>query len=123
MFGGKRQPARATIVADEGYGLSRGNANESMHHQKYIVDVQPDNGEAAFRTEVKVWVPWPEYPQPGDVVSAVYRSGSNDVEIVLDGDPRFDRKLRREGADTHPAAAREDLLHQPPGTPPPDSTG
>lgn len=111
-------PVKVTIVADEGYGLSRNSTQNAMKHEKYIVDVHPD-GEPPFRTEVKVWVSWPEYPQPGDVVNGRYKPGTKDVEIVLDGDPRFDRKLRQTDTSAQDPAVRDALLNAPPDTPPP----
>ncbi|HVT20458.1 MAG TPA: hypothetical protein VHD58_03770 [Mycobacteriales bacterium] len=122
MFGlgkGGKLPAKATIVANEGYGMAQNSMSVALQHQKYIVDVHPDNGDPAFRTELKVWVSWPDHPDVGDVVSALYKPGSNKAEIVLEGDPRFDWKLRKATKDAGDAATREALLNAPPDTLPP----
>jgi len=117
-FGKKKKPAKATILKDEGYGTAMNSVEVALQHQKYIVEVHPeDPADPAFRAEVKVWVSWPDYPQEGAVVNAVYKEGTTHVEIVLEGDPRFDWNLRKAQKEAQDAAERAALLGAPPGTP------
>jgi hypothetical protein len=113
MFGLKKKvPAQAKIIADEGYGMAMNSGEAYLHHQQYIVEVHPET-EPAFRVEVKAWVSWPDMPAVGDVVRVLYVPGTKKVELDLEGDPRFDWKLRKAQAEQAAAAERERLLNEP----------
>ena len=118
MFWHKKIPAQARIVADESYVWRYKSRTVSLHYQKYIIEVFPPN-EAPFRTETKVWVNWPNIPEPGTTVNVLYRPGSKRAKIVIKGDPRFDWKLRRAQEKAQFEADRERLLNAPAGQPPP----
>jgi len=113
MFGKKKVTAPAKIIADEGYGFVDKSASKTLQHEKYIVEVHPEN-EPAFRAEVTAWVAWPEMPQPGDQVQVRYKPGTHDVDLDITGDPRFDWKLLETQRKTEDAATRERLLNEPP---------
>jgi hypothetical protein len=112
MFAKKRVRAPATILADEGYGLASNSQRFALQHEKYIVEVHPET-EPAFRVELKAWVSWPDKPEEGDEVQVLYEPGTHDVELDLDGDPRFDWKLRASKQQADDAAKREALLRAP----------
>lgn len=112
MFGRKKVPAKAKILADEGYGMVNQSRTHTLQHQKYIIDVRPD-GDEPFRAEVQVWVSWPGQPQVGDVVNVSYDPKSRKTKIELKGDPRFDWKMRQAQADERAARQREELLREP----------
>jgi hypothetical protein len=112
MFGNKKVPARAKILADEGYGMAANSQSVALQHQKYIIEVHPEN-EPAFRTEVKVWVSWMDKPEEGDEVSVLYKPGTHHAEIEIEGDPRFDWKLKADAEQAKAAARREELLNGP----------
>ena len=111
MFG-EKVPAKATIVADEGYKYADNSAKHALQHEKYIVEVHPD-GEEPFRTEVKGWVSWTDMPKVGDEITVLHHPGSHNVELHLEGDPRFDWKLKDAEKAKHDAARREELLNAP----------
>src|SRR3954452_4099182 len=112
MFGSKKVAAQAKILADEGYGMARNSQRVALQHQKYIIEVRPEN-EPAFRTEVKAWVSWPDMPEEGDEVRVLYKPGTPDVELDLKGAPRFDWKLRAADQTAKDETRREDLLNGP----------
>jgi hypothetical protein len=118
MFGQKKVPAKATILADEGYGMTSNSQRFALQHEKYIIEVHPPD-EPAFRAEVKAWVSWPDKPAEGDEVNVLYKPGTHDVEIDLEGDPRFDWKLREANDKAEAAARREALLNGPVADEPP----
>jgi hypothetical protein len=112
MFGKKMVEGKARILACE--GVTSGNSGTDLHgelwmHYKYIVEVHPAGG-SAFRAEVKVKAA--HSPNVGDLVNARYDVSSHKVELILEGDPRYDPKLRR----AEKKARRDDLLHGNPGS-------
>ena len=109
MFGHGHAVAQAKILADEGYGMAMNSGSVALQHQKYIVEVHPAD-EPAFRTEVKAWVSWTNRPGVGDVLDVRYRPGSQDVELVIEGDPRYDWKLIADKQQTDADAQRRALL-------------
>jgi hypothetical protein len=117
MFGRNKVPAKAKIIADEGYGMVNKSATHTLQHQKYIIEVHPE-GDDPFRTEVRAWVSWPGQPKVGDVVNVSYDPKSRKAEIELEGDPRFDWKLQQAQAAEHAAKQREKLLREPPSRDP-----
>jgi hypothetical protein len=118
MFGKNKVAAQAKILADEGYGMARNSQSVALQHNKYIVEVHPEN-EPAFRAEVKAWVSWPDKPEEGDEVRVLYKPGTHDVELDLKGDPRFDWNLRAANKEAEDSARREALLNGPiPDDPP-----
>jgi Short C-terminal domain len=107
MFGKKMVEGKARILACE--GVTSGNSGTDLHgklwmHYKYIVEVHPAGG-SAFRAEVKVKAA--HSPNVGDLVNARYDVSSHKVELILEGDPRYDPKLRR----AEKKAKRDELLH------------
>src|SRR5579862_2078599 len=120
MFGKKMVDGTATIVADEGYtGLRSSGPNYAWEHCKYIVEVHPEGGEA-FRAETVAKVAFLGGPNEGDVVNCKYDPGSHKVDLLLDGDPRYDPRLQRAAEKQR----NEALLHGTPGsTPPAASSG
>src|SRR3954462_5872526 len=108
MFGTKKVAAQAKILADEGYTMARNSQRVALQHQKYIVEVHPEN-EPAFRAEVKAWVSWPGMPEEGDEGRGFYKPGSHNVELDLKGDPRFDWKLKAATQKADDAARRDEL--------------
>jgi hypothetical protein len=117
MFGQKKVAAKAKIIADEGYVMVDRNQRRTLQHHTYIIEVHP-HGEAAFRTEVKAWVPWPGQPHKGDVLDVMYDPKSHNAELQIEGDPRYDWKLREAQRDEQAAQERERLLHEPPSSGP-----
>jgi hypothetical protein len=112
VFGKKKVPAPAVILVDEGYNLSSNGPTSAKQHEKYIVEVHPE-GAAPFRVEVKAWVDWPSMPQVGDTVTVLWEPGTQKVELALEGDPRYDAKLRKQQQAQADAARREELLSAP----------
>ena len=121
MFG-KKLPAKATIIADEGYKFANNSGTHALQHETYIVEVHPE-GEEPFRTEVTGWVSWPDMPQVGDEITVLHKAGSHKVELHLEGDPRFDWKLRAADKKSQAAARREELLNAPIVKDQPDKDG
>jgi hypothetical protein len=117
MFGRNKVPAKAKILADEGYGMVNKSASHTLQHQKYMIEVHPE-GDEPFRTEVQVWVSWPGQPKVGDVVNVSYDPKSRKASIELEGDPRFDWKLQRAQAEERAAKQRDKLLHEKPSRDP-----
>jgi hypothetical protein len=114
MFGKKKSmvEGQAKILLDEGPADYTGMVGDPTAHMKYIVEVQPANGEP-FRAETKAKVELISPPTVGDVLRALYDPESHKVELQLEGDPRYDSKLRKEAK----KARREELLHGGPPTP------
>ena len=117
MFGRNKVPAKAKILADEGYGMVNKSQTHTLQHQKYIIEVHPD-GDEPFRAEVQVWVSWPGQPRVGDVVNVSYDPKSHKAEIELEGDPRFDWRLQQAQAKQRAAQHREELLREQPSRDP-----
>ena len=117
MFGRNKVPAKAKILADEGYGMVNKSQTHTLQHQKYIIEVHPD-GDEPFRAEVQVWVSWPGQPRVGDVVNVSYDPKSRKAEIELEGDPRFDWRLQQAQAKERAAQQREELLREQPSREP-----
>jgi hypothetical protein len=110
MFGKKKVAAKARILADEGYGMAKNSGSVALQHQKYIIEVHPPD-EPSFRIEVKAWVSWTDRPQEGDEVNVLYKPGTHDAELDLEGDPRFDWELRASEQASKDAARRDELLN------------
>ncbi len=118
MIGKRKVTAHAKILADEGYDIASNSQRFALHCEKYIVEVRPEN-EPAFRVELRAWVSWPNKPETGDEVQVLYEPGTHAVELHLEGDPRFDWKLRAANQKADDASRREELLSAPPGEDPP----
>jgi hypothetical protein len=115
--GRKKATAKAKIIADEGYVMVDRNQRRTLQHHTYIIEVHPDGGEP-FRTEVKAWVPWPGQPRAGHVLNVSYDPESRQAELQIEGDPRYDWKLREAQAQADAARQREQLLNEPPSRDP-----
>jgi len=114
MFGHAHVVAPAKVLADEGYGLAENSGSVALQHQKYIVEVHPE-GEAPFRSEVTAWVSWMNRPEVGDVLNVNYRPGSTShVELIIEGDPRYDWRLIAAKQQDDAEAKRKALLDGPP---------
>ncbi len=104
--------ASAKIIADEGYQFVDKDGRKTLQHETYIVEVHPDD-EAAFRTQVKAWVSWPDMPKVGDTVQVTYRPGTHNVDLSVEGDPRFDWKLLEAERNAEAAETRQRPLKEP----------
>ena len=51
-------------------------------------------------------------PQVGDVLKVEHTPGSTKVNLCIQGDPRFDWKLRRAARETKAAVTRDELLNE-----------
>ena len=113
MFGKKKSmvEGQAKILLDVGPAGYTGMVGDPTANIKYIVEVQPANGEP-FRVETKAKVELISPPAVGDVLRALYDPESHKVELQLEGDPRYDSKVRKEAK----KARREELLHGGPPT-------
>jgi hypothetical protein len=120
MFDKKAQ-AEALILADEGSGnvMDTDIHGVDWDHHKYIVEVRPP-GEDSFRIQTKAKVPIFSAPQPGDVVKVSYDPKSHKTEIQIEGDSRYDPKIRRANSKQQRAAETETLLS---GAPAPAGAG
>ncbi|HVT63622.1 MAG TPA: SHOCT domain-containing protein [Mycobacteriales bacterium] len=118
LFGKDMVEGKATILADEGYtGFKVSGSTTAWEHCKYIVEVRPDTGDA-FRTETVAKVAYLSGPAVGDVVNCKYDAKSHKVDLLLDGDPRYDPRLKREAE----KARQQALLNATPGSTPPAKT-
>jgi len=114
MFGKKMVEGKATILAVEGYtGFKSTGPNYAWEHCKYIVEVRPETGDA-FRAETVAKVAFLGGPSEGDVVNCKYDPNSHKVELLLDGDPRYDPRLQRAAE----KAQHDAILHGTPGASP-----
>jgi hypothetical protein len=113
MFGKKKSmvEGQAKILMDEGPAGYTGMVGDPTATIKYIVEVHPASGEP-FRVETKAKVELISPPVAGDVLRALYDPESHKVELQLEGDPRYDPKVRKEAQ----KARREELLHGGPPT-------
>jgi hypothetical protein len=113
MFGKKKSmvEGQARILQDEGPAGYGGMVGDPTANMKYIVEVQPASGEP-FRVETKAKVELISPPVVGDVLRALYDPESHKVELQLEGDPRYDSKVRKAAQ----KARREELLHGGPPT-------
>jgi hypothetical protein len=113
MFGKKKSmvEGQAKILQDVGPAGYTGMVGDPTANIKYIVEVHPANGEP-FRVETKAKVELISPPAVGDVLRALYDPESHKVELQLEGDPRYDSKVRKEAK----KARREELLHGGPPT-------
>jgi hypothetical protein len=120
MFDKKAQ-AEALILADEGSGniMDTDMHGVKWDHHKYIVEVRPP-GEEPFRIQTKAKVPIFSAPQPGDVVTVSYDPKNRKTEIQIEGDPRYDPKVRRANSKQRRTAEAEALLS---GKPVPAAAG
>jgi hypothetical protein len=114
VSGKKLVEGTAKILAYDGIygGGGRDLRGNEWVRRKYIVEVRPE-GSDAFRTTAKARVIFLHGPAPGDVVRARYDVDSHRVELMLEGDPRYDQKLLRAAE----KAKRDELLHGDPDGP------
>jgi hypothetical protein len=95
----KKLAGQALVVADEGDrhpSMSETDSHGvSWEHHGYILEVRPQGG-APFRVEAKCKVPTFSSPQPGDMVNVLYAPKGHKTEMVIEGDPRYDPKIKRE---------------------------
>ena len=114
MFGRDKNmvEGQAKILQTVGPAGYTGMVGDPTANIKYVVEVQPVNGEP-FRVETKAKVELISPPAVGDVLRALYDPESHKVELQLEGDPRYDSKLRKAAQ----KARTEELLHGGPPTP------
>ena len=110
MFDAKEQ-AEAVVLAVEPPGSF---SETDMHgidweHRKYILEVRPA-GQHPFRVETKAKVPAFHHPEEGDAVRVTFDPKNHKAEIHIEGDPRYDPKLRREARKQRETARKEALL-------------
>jgi hypothetical protein len=113
MFGKKKSmvEGQAKILQNEGPAGYGGMVGDPTGTFKFIVEVQPAGG-APFRAETKAKAELILLPVAGDVLRALYDPESHKVELQLEGDPRYDSKVRKQAQ----KARREELLHGGPPT-------
>jgi hypothetical protein len=136
MFGHKTE-AEAVVITREMLHESAVEHGSNYHHWHYqtwrfVVEVRPE-AAAAHRAgvELKIRIPGFAVPAVGNIVRVEYEEKSPDkVEIVLNGDDRYDMALsNREEKEQHKAgkagrdAAFQAALDAPPGTPPDGAPG
>src|SRR3982751_3302711 len=109
MFGRKTQTAKAKILSDEGYHMAENSGTVALQHEKYIVEVHPE-GAPPFRTETVAWVSWTDRPAVGDIMDVRYAPGSQHVDLVIEGDPRYDWRLIAAQKDAADQQQRRNLL-------------
>lgn len=124
MFHKEWVRAEAVILDELGYGnvVDRDFHGVDWAHYKYILEVRPP-GEAPFRVETKVKVPIFSSPSPGDTVSVTFDPESHQVEVRIEGDPRYDPKLIRAQKKQDRQAREQALLGGAPVPAPPAATG
>jgi hypothetical protein len=117
----KKALAEALVLDDEGAGntIAKDMHGVDWDHHKYILEVRPTDA-APFRVETKAKVPIFSKPQPGDVVRVSYEPKGHKVEILIEGDPRYDPKLVKASKKQQRDAQAQALLS---GAPVPASTG
>lgn len=95
MFG-KKLPAEAVILADEGAGkmMMTDSHGVDWEHHTYVLEVHPA-GEQPFRAEAKAKVPLFGAPEPGQSFHVLYEPKNHKTEIVIEGDPRYDPAIKR----------------------------
>jgi hypothetical protein len=116
MFDKKAQ-AQALVLDELGYGNV---VDTDLHgvdwaHYRYILEVRPE-GQAPFRVESKSKVPITSHPTRGDVVTVNYEPKNQKTEIQIEGDERYDPKIRREKRKEEKAARAQALLSGAPGS-------
>jgi hypothetical protein len=131
MFGHKAE-AEAVVVAREKLHVSaveHGSNYHSWHNEtwRFVLDVRPA-GAPAYRagTEQKIRVPGFLVPETGSTVRVEYEEKHPDhVELVLNGDDRYDMALSNREEREQEKAGRADrdaafraVRDAPPGTPP-----
>ncbi len=123
MFG-KKETGQAKVLSTESYGhsITTDMHGDRWEHRTYIVEVHPE-GEAPFRTEAKGRVCIRCSPDAGDVVKVLYDAKTHRTELDLEGDGRYDPKLRRADAKARKAAEREALLAGAPASSVEDDEG
>ena len=107
MFGKKKGmiPGKAKILMDEGPVGYTGMVGDPTMNAKYIVEVQPEHGPS-FRSETKAKVELVCLPGVGDILNVLYDPDSHNVELQIEGDPRFDSKVQKRAQ----KARRDELL-------------
>jgi hypothetical protein len=105
---GKKLEAEAVVLEDEGSGKMMETDSHGVRWEwhTYVLEVRP-MGEAPFRTESKKKVAWFQEPKKGDVVKVVYEERNHHTEIQIEGDPRYDPKVKREQAKEHEQAEKQ----------------
>lgn len=96
------------------------NSGWSWTPYDFVLDVYPDGAEP-FRTEVTKHFGAVHYPEAGDKLKVRCNPEHHTVEIDVSEDARFNRKLRQPAEKRRRKAQHEQLLHEAPGTPGPDS--
>ena len=135
MFG-KRVAADAVVVTREmihDSPVEHGSNYDHWHYQtwRFVLDVQPPGGQV-YRAGVEQKIRYPSFtvPDVGNQVRVSYEEKSPDkVELMLEGDDRYDDGLRnREESEQRKAgkadrdAAYRAALDAPPGRPPPSGS-
>jgi hypothetical protein len=119
MFGAKAEaPAVVIDVEEQGRGMSRGDLKF-----RFVLEARPADGQP-FRLLVDHTFLWSDArPKPGETVTVEYEVRHPDkAKLVLDGDPRFDRKQVRERGQAEESARQAQLeaeVEQEPGGSPP----
>lgn len=92
----KKLQAEAVVLEDEGHGkmMEKDSHGVDWDWHKFVLEVRP-TGEEPFRVETKAKVAWFHEPKQGDVVRVEYESRSHKTELQIEGDPRYDPKMRR----------------------------
>jgi hypothetical protein len=113
----KKLAATALVLADEGdlhpslNDVDRHGTSWEKH--KYVLEVRPEGG-TPFRVETKCRVPTMSSPDPGDLVNVLYAPKDHSTEMVIEGDARYDPKVRRakrEEERRQQVASAQALLH------------
>lgn len=131
MFGHKEE-AEAVVITQEKVHespIEHGSNFGGWHYEtwRFVLEVRPQ-GSAAYRVgaEQKIRIPGFSVPDVGNAVRVQFEEKHPDkIEIVLEGDDRYDDGLRdREDKEREKAgkagrdAAFQTALDAPPGSPP-----
>jgi hypothetical protein len=125
MFGHNKTRADALVVAAESVKISLGSNLHDHETWKYVLEVQPD-GAPAYRALIETKIATFSYRSPavGETVRVEFDADHpDDVEVILDGDAQYDKKLANKlgkAAQKNAAPTPDPLLaalNEPPGTP------